>query len=98
MIEKTFTLGTIVVSTQGRDKDSWYVVVGDNQGKILVADGKYKLLAKPKSKNVLHLRSTNIVDQEIATKLSKGQKVNDQMIYHTLYEYKKGKKGEKDNG
>ena len=95
MIEKTFTLGTIVVSTQGRDKDSCYVVVGNDKNKILVADGKYKLLAKPKSKNILHLRSTNIVDQEISTKLSNGQKINDQMVYHTLYEYKKGKKEEK---
>ncbi len=96
MTEKTFTLGTIVVSIQGRDKDSCYVVVGDNKDKILVADGKYKLLAKPKSKNKLHLRSTNIIDKEISTKLSNNQKINDQMIYHTLYEFKKGKKGEKE--
>lgn len=92
MIEKQFTIGTIVVSTQGRDKDSCYVVVGNDKNKILVADGKYKLLAKPKAKNILHLRSTNITNQEISTKLSSGKKINDQMIYHALHEYQKGQK------
>ena len=95
MQEKLFTLGTVVLSTQGRDKGASYIIVGFDNDKILVADGKYKLLAKPKIKNVLHLKSTNIQDQEIATKLSQNQKINDQMIYHALHEYQKGqKKGE----
>ena len=94
MQQKTFKLGAVVMSTQGRDKGASYVVVGFDNDKILVADGKYKLLAKPKSKNALHLKSTNIVDNELFTKLAENKKVNDQMIYHTLYEYQKSKKGE----
>ncbi len=92
---QTFQLGTIVTSCQGRDKGCNYVVVGNDKNKILVVDGKYKLLAKPKAKNKLHLISTNVVDNELATKLSNNQHVNDQMIYHVLHEYQKTiKKGE----
>ena len=92
---QTFQLGNIVISRQGRDKGCSYVVVGNDKEKILVADGKHKLLAKPKAKNKLHLISTNFVDQELFSKLSNNQKVNDQMIYHTLYEYQKTiKKGD----
>ena len=94
MQQKTVKLGQIVTSTQGRDKNENYVVVGFDNNKILVADGKYKLLAKPKVKNLLHLRITNVVDEELFTKLSNNKKVNDQMIYHTLYEYQKSQKGE----
>lgn len=94
MQEIKIQLGSIVVSTQGRDKGESYVVVGFDKNKVLVADGKHKLLAKPKSKNALHLRITNFVNSELLKKLENKQKVNDQMIYHTLYEYQKSQKGE----
>ena len=94
MQETKIQLGSIVVSTQGRDKGESYVVVGFDKNKVLVADGKHKLLAKPKSKNALHLRITNFVNSELLKKLENKQKVNDQMIYHTLYEYQKSQKGE----
>ena len=94
MQQSNLKLSAVVVSVQGRDKGESYVVVGFDKNKVLVADGKHKLLAKPKSKNMLHLKSTNFVDTELLTKLEKKQKVNDQMIYHTLYEYQKTQKGE----
>lgn len=94
MQEKIIKLGNVVVSLQGRDKGKSYVVVGFDNNKVLVADGKYKLLAKPKAKNLLHLKVTNVVDQEILAKLASNKKINDQMIYHTLYEYQKSQKGE----
>ena len=94
MQQKLFKLGAVVVSTQGRDKGESYVIVGFDDDKVLVADGKYKLFAKPKAKNALHLKSTNVVDNELFTKLTQDRKVNDQMIYHVLHEYQKSKKGE----
>ena len=93
MQNTSFNLGQIVLSKQGRDKGQCYVVVGFSNGKVLVADGKYKLLEKPKSKNALHLKCENFVDDEISTKLQQNKKINNQMIYHTLYEYQKSKKG-----
>ncbi len=85
----SFALGSIVVSTKGHDKGNLYVVVGLNQKTVAVCDGKTKFLKKPKQKNISHLTQTNILDDEIATKLVKGLKINDQMIYHAIVKAKK---------
>ena len=39
----------IVVSLAGHDKGKLYQVVGEEKGKLLLADGKNKTLAKPKA-------------------------------------------------
>jgi len=94
-MEKNFPLGQIVSSNSGHDKGCYYIIVGEDKDKVLLADGKYKLLSKPKKKNTIHLNYLNSQDTEIATKLKNGQKINDQMIYHTLYEYQKLSKEDK---
>jgi ribosomal protein L14E/L6E/L27E len=54
-------LGSIVKSTSGHDKDSFYLVVKlDNKG-VYIADGRRRKLAKPKCKNEKHLMKTNRV-------------------------------------
>jgi len=85
----SFALGSVVISTQGHDDGQFYVVVGENERGILVCDGKFKFLKKPKLKNPAHLRSTPYIDNEIATKLANGLKINDQMIYHAIIKVKK---------
>lgn len=48
--------GGAVISLQGRDKGSYYVVVEVRGDKVLVADGVKRRLDNPKIKNVKHLR------------------------------------------
>lgn len=50
--------GEVVRSTAGRDRGRLLVVVGLEQGRALVADGKVRKLAGPKRKNPLHLQPT----------------------------------------
>ena len=88
-------IGQIVCSTQGRDKGEYYIVLTASSNNCCVADGKYKKINKPKKKNIAHIAATPVVITEIAQKLGSNQKINDQMIYHSLYEYKKGLKGVK---
>ncbi len=87
-----FKLGQVVQSTMGHDKGAYYLVVGLDENRIWVGDGKYKLLNKLKSKNPTHLKGINFCDTEISTKLEHGQKINDQMIYHALLKFKKSNK------
>ncbi len=82
-------LGSLVLSKQGHDKGQYYVVVGFAQNKILICDGEFKFLSKPKQKNPNHLQDLNYSDSEIATKLENGLKINDQMIYHAIVKFKK---------
>ncbi len=87
-----FSLGQIVLSTQGHDKGSRYVVVKINGERISVADGELKSIKSPKQKNRRHLLGTKFIDAEISSKLKDGLEVNDQMIYHTLLKFKKSNK------
>ncbi len=95
MNNKELKIGQIVYSTQGRDKGEYYIVLTASSNICYVADGKYKTINKPKKKNNAHLCATPVIITEIAQKLSDNKKINDQMIYHSLYEYKKGLKGVK---
>ena len=52
-------IGRIVCSKQGRDKGYFLVVVGMDNDKFLVCDGKERLLNNPKRKNPKHIIKTN---------------------------------------
>ncbi|MCL2696506.1 MAG: KOW domain-containing RNA-binding protein [Oscillospiraceae bacterium] len=51
--------GTIIKSTSGRDKGSFYVVVGMDGERPIIADGRRRKLEKPKAKNPKHISKTN---------------------------------------
>ena len=55
------SLGSIVYSAAGHDKNRFYAVVKIEQGYIWIADGKERKLSKPKRKNPKHLARTNAV-------------------------------------
>lgn len=52
-------IGRIVISKAGRDKGIWFVVVGNQNGWIYIANGNQRKLEKPKKKNQKHLVKTN---------------------------------------
>lgn len=53
--------GSIVKAKAGRDKDSFFVVLGVSQEFALIADGKRRTLEHPKNKKLKHLEPTNTV-------------------------------------
>ena len=82
-------VGEVVQSIQGHDKGQLYIVIGVNDNRVLLCNGEYKLLKNPKTKNIAHIINLHNQDNEIATKLANGLKINDQMIYHSIVKYKK---------
>ncbi len=57
--------GMVVLSTNGHDKDSYYIAVKQENDYFYIADGKRRKLQKPKKKKVSHLAYTNtIVDTD----------------------------------
>lgn len=60
--------GSVVYSIAGHDKDRFYVVIAVSGDRVTIADGKARKLAKPKAKNVLHVRPTNTaLDLDVVT-------------------------------
>ena len=55
------SLGSVVKSTAGHDKNRFYAVVKIEKNYIWIADGKERKLAKPKRKNPKHIAKTNTV-------------------------------------
>ena len=53
--------GMVVRAIAGRDKDRFYVVLELQGDRVLIADGKYRKLEKPKAKNQKHLCATSTV-------------------------------------
>ena len=54
-------VGRIVCSKSGRDKGYFLVVIKEEDGFLLVCDGKERPLSRPKKKNPKHLALTNTV-------------------------------------
>jgi len=57
-MEKTIE-GLFAISKSGHDKGNLYVIVREEKEYVYVADGKLKLLEKPKKKNKKHIQIIN---------------------------------------
>ena len=61
-----FVKGSVVLSKAGRDRGELLAVLGEDGGRILVANGKDRPLEKPKKKNPAHLSRTKAILPEEA--------------------------------
>ena len=52
-------IGQVMRSLAGHDKGELMVIAGFEKDKVLVCDGKHRLLEKPKCKNPKHLEATD---------------------------------------
>ena len=59
----TIQKGSVVRALAGRDKDSFFVVLGVEGSYALIADGKRRRIQSPKRKKLIHLAPTNTVYQ-----------------------------------
>jgi len=85
---KTPVPGGICQSTQGRDKDRYYIIrYVYNESSVGVVDGNFKKLATPKRKNIKHVRLLPEKAETIALKLIDGRQVFDTEVYSALKGY-----------
>lgn len=56
--------GAVVCSLAGHDKRTFLIVVDFDDEYVMVCDGKYRLLEKPKKKKLIHVKLTNTVLDE----------------------------------
>ena len=81
MVEIPVEIGRIAVSTAGRDKGRYFVILGiiDKQY-VYIADGDLRSKDQPKKKKLRHLKLCPEVLDGIAAKLKAGTKVFDAEI------------------
>lgn len=85
MIEYPVEIGRAAISTAGRDKDRYFIIIGiiDEQY-VYTADGELRKIEHPKKKKLKHLRLYPKVFEGIAGKLKTGAKVFDAEIRSAL--------------
>ncbi|MCL2633770.1 MAG: KOW domain-containing RNA-binding protein [Oscillospiraceae bacterium] len=70
---------TLVKSTAGHDKGSWYAAVRLEPGWVYIADGRRRKLEKPKKKNIKHV--------EVTRKAITLEYLTDKQLRKALWEY-----------
>ena len=81
-------VGGICQSTQGRDKDRYYLIkTVYPDGAVGLVDGNFKKLAEPKRKNLKNIRLLPEKAEAIAAKLADGRQVFDSEVYSALKTY-----------
>lgn len=74
--------GQVVYSAAGRDRLRPFAVVGKEEGRILIADGKLHRQSSPKKKNPSHLRPTEfkvevgVCDKQLYKSLKESENLN----------------------
>lgn len=81
MVEYSVEIGRIAVSTAGRDKDRYFVIVDIIDDKyVYIVDGDLRTKDRPKKKKLRHLKLCPHVLDGIAGKLKGGARVFDAEI------------------
>ena len=84
-------VGRIVEALSGRDKGKRFYVVGVEQetGRLLLADGKGRRMAKPKAKKLGHVKCLAGPEQKPVTqKLQRGETVSNRELRRALGAFK----------
>ena len=92
---KQIGIGDLVVSKQGRDKDTIYLVVDKLPNNYsLLCNGDNKKLDNPKKKIISHIKPLDTSSQTIKSKLLSNAKVFDSEVYSFIRKYKESLKNE----
>ena len=85
-------IGQLAISKAGHDKDTLYVIVGQEKDFVYLCDGRLKTPEKPKKKRLKHVQLVNrTVDQALLKRLQSGEKVYAEEIKYALKQYGKEK-------
>jgi len=76
-------------SLAGHDKDELYVIIEDAGEYVFLADGKCRLLKKPKRKNQKHIQIIHDDEEQKRIKLIQDRKLTDETIRKSIQCYKR---------
>ena len=77
---KQMETGMFARSLAGRDAGKLYVVLRDDGGFVYLADGKNRMLDRPKKKKKMHIQPDYQVARRISERAGAGQEIRDEDI------------------
>lgn len=81
------TLGQVVFSKAGRDKDHFFIVIEIEKPYVALSDGKLRRLENPKKKKNKHIQATAYIDEDIKVKLEGKNRLTNADIRKSLSHY-----------
>ena len=89
MSKADLEIGSVVMSTQGRDKGMYFIVVqvDEKHGYAYLADGGMRKLNALKKKNIKHVSNSGTVIETIAEKFKTDKKVFDSEVKSALRQF-----------
>ncbi len=91
--EAIITVGQIVISKCGRDKNMPFIVTQCSEEYLYLVDGALRTMNKPKKKKKRHVQATNTVAGTIVEGLRAGS-LNDAAFRRALETFRRTEKGD----
>jgi len=83
-------IGDVVRSLRGRDQGRCFLVVGESLGRVLVADGDLRPVARPKAKNPRHVAACGRLGEPERERLRQGPIPGDDEVRKWLKDVQEG--------
>lgn len=88
----SFEKGSLVRAKAGRDKGNVFWVVGQREGRLLLADGKRRKGGRPKAKSLRHVEAVETAGltflEPVTQALQQGEAVSDRALKRTIAVFK----------
>ncbi|RKD25417.1 hypothetical protein SAMN02745883_02308 [Caminicella sporogenes DSM 14501] len=82
------TIGQIVKSKAGRDKDRIFIVVDIiDDLYVLIADGDLRKIEKPKKKKIKHLSKYNLVSKEVQERYNEKKRITNLILRREIEKF-----------
>ena len=84
-MEKTLSVGDLVISTAGKDKDGMFLVVAVDGEYAKIVDGRKRKVLSPKRKKLKHLKKVLAVgEKDLAERIQNGESVGNESVYRAI--------------
>lgn len=81
-------IGKLAISKSGHDKGQLYVIVGEDERNLYLADGVLKTIDRPKKKNKKHVQLILRIPEEVEAILSSEKELKDLEMKRALKCYR----------
>lgn len=79
-------VGSVVLSTNGRDKGMYFIVIESDDKYVFLVDGNLRKIENAKKKKMKHVELTPMFSNVIAQKVSNKNKISNQDVKKALKE------------
>ena len=80
------SIGSLVISKNGRDKDKYFLVVKVEDDYVYLCDGDMRKVDNPKKKKQKHIQATKYFSEDMAKKIHENIKLTNRDIKDSINE------------